>query len=67
MHKLSEIISTIVVVLFFVGTVVAVGHAIGHPARYIEQPQRLGVSVIPHEPAPRLLAADSRMRIALGA
>ena len=44
MKNFSQILSLAVFVLFCVGTVVALGEIIGHPARYIEQHQRLGTS-----------------------
>lgn len=39
MKKLAEILSAAVFVLFMAGVYVALDAAIGHPARYVEQPR----------------------------
>jgi len=44
MKNLSQLLTYAVVVLFFAGTFIALEQMIGHPSRYIEQPQRLGDS-----------------------
>lgn len=44
MTKLSNLLSAAVFALFMAGVYVALDVAIGHPARYVEQPQRLSDS-----------------------
>lgn len=44
MKKLPDVLAAAVFALFMAGVYVALEEAIGHPARYVEQPRQLGAS-----------------------
>lgn len=44
MKLLTQLLTCAIVVLFFAGTFIALEQAIGHPARYVEQPPTLSDS-----------------------